>query len=129
MEYAFECFAALLGLLLGAFLLIGVFRPGSLFLALPLIAVRVYAVAALLGAGTVLAGIVARPCNPILMAVGLRLFAVVLVVYGAAVFFIGGVAQAGITALFFTLLALLAWLRSFYLRANAEAAYRTHRGE
>jgi len=129
MEYAFECFAAILGALLGAFLLIGVFKPGSLFFGLPIGGVRVYAASSLLAAGTIFAGLVCRPANPVLMAVGLRLFGCVLTVYAVAVVWLSGIAAGGIAGLFFILLAALAGFRSLFLRASAEEAHRVARTE
>jgi len=121
MVYPFECFMALVGILLGAALLLGAVRPGSLFTLLPTPAVLAYAVSSLLGAGTVLGGLVAKA--PIFMAVGLRLLALLLLVYAVAVVRVSGIETGGVAALFFGGISVLAGFRAFYLRAEAEAAH------
>lgn len=129
MEYPFESFMALIGLLLGVALGLGAVRPGSLFALLPGWLVGLYAVAAVAGSGTVLAGLAPRRKNPVPMAVGLRLVAVLLAVYGVALVAVGGFENGGMAATFFLGISALAGFRSMYLRAQAEAALAIHRGE
>lgn len=128
MEYPFECFASILGLLLGITLILGSIRPESLFTLLPPLALLAYAVGSLAGAGTIFAGLVTRHKNPVLMAVGLRLIALLIGLYGVGVIAYSGWAQGGMAAIFFIGIALLAAFRSIYLRTNAEVSLREHRG-
>lgn len=124
MVYPFECFIALLGLVLGASLLLGSIRPGSLFATLPPVAVAVYAVASVLGSGTVIAGLVHK--IPLIMAVGLRLIAVLMTVYTVALVSTAGWKSAGFAAIFFGGIATLAGFRAFYLRAEADEVRAAH---
>lgn len=121
MVYPFECFMALLGGLLGLSLLGGSIKPDSLFFVLPAYAVLVYAVSAVLGAATVALGLAKKA--PIFMAVGLRLIALLIGLYGVAVVGYVGWRAGGFAALFFIGISVLAGFRAFYLRAEAEAAH------
>lgn len=122
MEYPFETFMALLGLLVGAALLFGTIRPGSLFEALPFPAIMTYAVATAAGAGTVLAGLIPARKHPIPMAIGLRLLAALFLAYGGAILYFAGVSVGGMSGFAFVGLSALAGFRSMYLRAQAETA-------
>lgn len=129
MEYPFECFMALIGALMGTALVVGATRPGSLFAVLPTVAVVAYSVAAIAGAVTVTIGLVPRRKNPIPMAIGLRLIAVLLGVYGVAVVGYSGFEAAGFAGIFFVGISALAGFRSMWLRAQAEASLATVRRE
>lgn len=116
--YPFECMTALVSGIMGFALLTGSVRPDSLFSVLPLALVVVYGVAALLGAGTTAFGVARR--NPFVIALGLRLMAMVLGVYGIAVIGYSGWKAAGFAGVFFIAKALTSLLRSLWLRAEAD---------
>ena len=90
--YPFEVFSAIVGLVIGLPLLVGLAAPTSLVVLLPNLVYWLYSVAMTLGAATTIAGL--RHRSPMLLATGLQLSGGSYFVYGMATVIVAGLGTA-----------------------------------
>ena len=124
-EFPFEFFIAAFSVLMGAAIVFGATRPGSIVDLLPWFGVDVWGAGLAMGGLTIAFGLARHLV--IVTSMGLGLLAFLFPVYAIAVVAVAGVSDGLVAGGFCALLGTLSAFRSFYLRALAEVGRRIYK--